>query len=259
MFVPVACSHCGKPFQVPDEVVGTTTACPWCRTAVLALPVGGAPGHAELLPAPLSLDEEDAAKPPPRSRRALIALVLVAVGATLITVAVLRRHEGYLASREWRGFMPPDSSCTIDLLGKPIEDASAPEGGERRYLSRGWYSGVTTWIGWRNLTAAEVQVASTEEAWHDPQLMKLFDAEREWMKGKFGGYVTKDGTIQFKDPLTREVRLELPPGQGRAVERLIVKPTGPHPRLYFIGLAGKRLDPDGDEMKRLFESFRVVE
>ena len=41
-------------------------------------------------------------------------------------------------------------------------------------------TGSTTWVGWRNLSAAEVQVAKTDEAWHDPQLLKLFDAEREW-------------------------------------------------------------------------------
>ena len=43
------------------------------------------------------------------------------------------------------------------------------------------------------------------------------------------------------------------------MERMIVLPTGPRPRLYFIGIAGKRLDPDGEEVKRLFESFRVNE
>ena len=71
--------------------------------------------------------------------------------------------------------------------------------------------------------------------------------------------MAKDATINFKDPLTREVRLELPDGGGRAIERMIVLPTGPRPRLYFIGIAGKRLDPDGDEVKRLFDSFRVVD
>ena len=32
--------------------------------------------------------------------------------------------------------------------------------------------------------------------------------------GRFGGYVSKDATIKFKDPLTREVRLELPDGKA---------------------------------------------
>jgi hypothetical protein len=266
MFVPVACSRCGKPFQVPEETVGQTTACPWCQAAVLALPIGGAaapiakahPSPAAPETQPLSPDDD-----PPRSqplrRRALVALVLVAMAATLVTVVLLRRKEGYLTDREWRSFTPSDHSCTIDLLGKPSEDAPSSDKGTRRYLSAGWYSGTTTWMGWHNLNAAEVQVAVTDEAWHDPQLMKIFDAERDWLKERFGGSVTRDATIQFKSPLIREVRLELPSGQGHVVERQIVHATGPHPRIYFIGIAGKRFDPEGSEVQRLVNSFHVLE
>ena len=53
------------------------------------------------------------------------------------------------------------------------------------------------------------------------------------------------------------MRIEYP--RGRAVERMIVIPTGPRPRIYFIGIAGKRLDLDGDEAKHLFDSFRAFE
>src|ERR1700722_15244553 len=41
MFVPVACSECGKPFQVPETALAKSTACPWCQATVLALPVSG--------------------------------------------------------------------------------------------------------------------------------------------------------------------------------------------------------------------------
>jgi hypothetical protein len=264
MFVPVACSRCGKPFQVPEETVGQTTACPWCQAAVLALPVGGAatpigkspPSSAN--PEPLSLDD-DPPRPQPRSRRAFLVLILVAIIATLATVTLLRRKEGYLTDREWRPFTPPDNSCSIDLLGKPTEDASTSEKGIRRYLSEGWYSGTITWIAWRNLNAAEVHVAVTDEAWHDPQLLKILDAERDWLKERFGGSVTRDATIQFKSPLIREVRLGLPSGKGHVVERQIVHATGPHPRIYFIGIAGKRFDPDGSEVQRLVNSFQLLE
>jgi 4-amino-4-deoxy-L-arabinose transferase-like glycosyltransferase len=259
LFVPVGCSACGKRFQVPEAAIGKPAACPWCQAAVLALPVAAAPAT----PAtdPLSLDDDTPAPTPTqrRPRFIVLALLLIAIVATLTTVAVMRRKEGYLTSREWRAFTPPDNSCMVQLLGRPIEDSSAPESGQRRYLSEGWYSGTTTWLGWRNLSAVEVQIAAAPEAWHNPQLTRLFDQEREWLAGRFGGYVSKDATINFKDPLTREVRLELPDGRGRAVERMIVLPTGPRPRLYFIGIAGKRLDPDGEEVKRLFESFRVNE
>jgi hypothetical protein len=268
MFVPVACSRCGKPFQVPEETVGQTTACPWCQSAVLALPIGGATTPIERTPSPptgrpeprlLSLDDEPS-WPKPRIRiRALLALLLVAIVTTAITIALLRRKEGYLTDREWRPFTPPDNSCTIDLLGKPIEDAGSSERGVRRFLSEGWYSGTVTWIGWHNLNAAEVQVAVTDEAWHDPQFMKIFDAERNWLKDGFGGTVLKDATIQFKSPLIREMRLKMPAGKGHVVERQIVHAIGSHPRIYFIGIAGKRFDPEGNEVQRLVNTFRVLE
>jgi 4-amino-4-deoxy-L-arabinose transferase-like glycosyltransferase len=256
MFVPVTCSACGKPFQVPEEAIGRSTACPWCQATVFALPVADTP--AITTPgALLSLDEE----PPLPSRRRrwllMLALLVIVIAATLATIGVLRRKEGYLTGSEWRAFTPADQSCTIQLLGRAVEDAAAPESGQRRYLSEGWYSGTTTWLGWRNLNAAEVQIALAPEAWHDPQLTRLFDQERDWLKGRYGGSVTKDATISFSNPLTRELRLELP--EGRTVERMIVHPTGPRPRLYFLGIAGKRFDPDGEEVKRLFDSFRVLD
>jgi hypothetical protein len=260
MFLPVACSACGKPFQVPETAIGNQTSCPWCRAAVLALPVAGSPPvNPQPTVTPLSLDEEPPA--PTRSRRGrwLLLLLLVSLVATLATIGVLRRKEGYLTSREWRPFSPPDNSCTVQLLGRPVEDTTAPESGQRRYISEGWYSGTITWLGWRNLTAAEAQFAAAPEAWHNPQLTRLFEQERVWLSGRFGGYVTKDATINFKDPLTREVRLEMEDGRGRAVERMIVHATGAHPRLYFLGAVGKRLDPDGGDVKHLFESFRLLD
>jgi hypothetical protein len=264
MFLPVACSACGKPFQVPEGAIGKSAVCPWCQAAVLALPVAapatGTPGPG--LPArpaaePLSLDEEAVpAESARRGRRFLVLVILlVAVAATLATVTVLRRKEGYLTSREWRVFTAPDGSCTAELTGRPVEDASEPESGERRFVAEGWYSGTVTWLGWRTLSAAEAQIAAAPEAWHNPQLTKLFDQERNWLTNRFGGYVTKDATIGFQEPLTRELRLELP--QGRAVERLVVHHTGPRPRLYFIGIAGKRIDDS--QIRRLFDSFRAID
>ena len=63
-------------------------------------------------------------------------------------------------------------------------------------------------------------------------------------------------TIQFENPLTHEVRLAIPQGVV-VVERMMVSPPGrERPRMYFVGMAG-RIDPDGEEVKRLFDSFKV--
>jgi hypothetical protein len=47
--------------------------------------------------------------------------------------------------------------------------------------------------------------------------------------------------------------------EGQLVSRMIVMPKEPHPRVYFIGIAGKRLNPDGDVVRHFFDSFRVLE
>src|SRR5262245_5356467 len=39
MFVPVNCTSCAKPFQVPEAALGKPAACPWCQNVVTALPV----------------------------------------------------------------------------------------------------------------------------------------------------------------------------------------------------------------------------
>jgi hypothetical protein len=301
MFVPVACSQCGKPFQVPDAALGKTTACPWCQASVLALPISGEspasishgtstesaggnsntplgverqretpplPDDTEPSPSPelLSLDDEptpqDTERLQPAPKKSLLRRVIwVVIGlflmmaTTAITLAILQHKKGYMVSMEWRGFTPPDGSCGIDLPGQATEADSDPEHGERRYVSQGWYSGTTAWIGWRTLTPAQIQEGTTKDGWL--QYRKLFfDKERDRLKDKFGGYIAKDATTEY-DPVTVEVRLD--GQQGPAIERMIVMPKGPRPRVYFIGMAGKRLNLDGTEVKRLFDSFRVYD
>ncbi len=309
MFVPVSCTNCGKPFQVPDAALGKLAPCPWCQSVVTALPVSApvpepnananAPAQEPVqanAPVPLTLDDDPPAGPvtaPPLPRPAppaprpvrpvktsrpvedaepaetaaprvrwrpslktiAIWFVLVVV-VTALTVAALRRKEGHLVRAEWQAFTAPDGSCSADLLGRAVEDADAPGDGGRRYAAEGRYSGVRTWIGWRNLNQNEVQTAGAPEGWRALRL-GLFDPERERLLAAFGGNVTKDATVQFDPPITVEIRLATP--TGVLVERIIVKADGPRRRAYFVGITGKRLDPDGPEVERLFQSFRVTE
>ncbi len=192
-----------------------------------------------------------------RRRRVLFMGATLALGvvAATTTIAVLRYKQGYGVSSEFRPYTPPDGSCLIDLLGEPTEDGSDPERGERRYVSRGWYSGASAWLGWKKLTLAQVQEAASEKGWVSFR-KDVFDPERERLKSKFGGYVARDATIS-QSPLTVEVRLD---GLGGPViERMIVVPNPSNPRVYFIGMAGKRLDLDGPTVKQLFDSFRPVD
>jgi hypothetical protein len=256
MFVPVACSQCSKPFQVPEANVGKPTVCPWCQATVAAVPAG-APATPELL----SLDDAPPATTPapvrsPRNRLrwalAAFAALFALVIATTATIAVKRHKQGHGLSWEWQPFTPADKSFSIDMLGKPVEDTEIAE--EKRFVAEGWYSGTTVWVGWRDLSQIQVQLAATKDAWQHST--KTFDAERDRLKVRYGGTVTKDATTKFEDPLTHEVRLEYP--GGRVLERMIVMPNGPRPRVYYVGMAGK-FDFDNPEIQRLFDSFRVTE
>ncbi|MBA4191549.1 MAG: hypothetical protein C0467_26515 [Planctomycetaceae bacterium] len=261
MFSPVACSQCGKPFQVPEATLGKPTVCPWCQATVPALPIG-APAPAATLPTkePLSLDDAPipatATSPVGRKRWFLVGCVgiFALVLAAGVTIAVKRHKQGHVMGWEWQTFAAPDKSCSIELLGKPVEDPDAA-GDEKRFISEGSYSGTTTWVGWRDLTQVQVQLAGTKDAFQ--HFAKPFDAERDRLKLRYGGTVAKDATTKFEDPLTREVRLDFPPG-GRLVERMMVFPNGPRPRMYFVGIAGK-FEFDSPEVQRFFDSFRVTE
>jgi hypothetical protein len=298
MFVPVACSQCGKPFQAPEAELGKPVVCPWCRATVPALPVAApaaapgdsrpparpdAPQPAESPPAsrlpwpqpePLSLDDAPPAEakpkaPPPPARRAArpavprskwfwwwaaVLGVVTLVVVTAATVAVLRYKQGHVLGSEWRAFSPPDGSFTVELLGKPTEDATA-ETGVRRYAAEGWYSGTVTWVGWRDLTPVERQYALAKDGW--VQLReKLFDPERDRLAAKYGGTVAKQATPKLDNPIVHEVRVQYDGGQ--AVERTVVAVNDFSARVYFVGIAG-RIDPDGEDVKRFLDSFKVTE
>jgi hypothetical protein len=295
MFVPVSCTKCGKPFQVPEAALGKLAPCPWCQETVTALPVSAPlpaaqeqerakPQAAVAVQEPLSLDDEPApqiaqAKPaappepaspqstvavspkPPRKRFISIALLVIlglglAGAVTIGTVGALRWRTGSLVRVDWRTFHAPDGSCSIDLLGTPVEDPEAPAAGGRRYVSQGWYSGTKAWIAWKDLTPQEVQLVGGDNAW---QLLRpsVFEPEKERLKSAFGGYEAEGGGTKSFKPVEIEYRLQTP--DGLLVERFIVKVDGPRPRAYFIGMVGKQLIPDGPELNRLFTSFRVKE
>lgn len=294
MFVPVNCTNCGKPFQVPEAALGKLAPCPWCQSVVTALP-GSASQEPKAASAqePLSLDDDPVPEPalqsatakpvasPPEQkekkpratatvqepkpapvstkRRWLHLVPLLAVGllimmtVTATTVGALKRKTGLFASAEWQTFHAPDGSCSVDLLGTPVEDPDAPANGYRRYQSEGWYSGTRTWVGWKDLTTVEAQMATGPDGWH---LLRpaVFGPEKDRIKNTFGGYELEGGGTKSFAPVVVEYRFQTP--EGLLVERIFVK-DGLRPRVYFVGMVGKRLVPDGPDFDHLFTSFRV--
>jgi hypothetical protein len=260
MFLPVSCSACGKPFQVPEATVGKPTICPWCQATVAALPVGQPAPAATAEPLPL--DDEPPPVPLPAARlvapatrrlwvRVALSLLIVSliIAAAAATFAVLRYKQGLFIAPEWHTFTAPDGSCSADLFGHPREENDA---GLKLFVSEGWYSGTKAWVGWRDLTQAQIQQAAGKDGWVN--LKPLFAAERDRLRAQYGGSITREAT-RAEPPLSHEVRLEW--ADGRAIERMIVKPDGPRPRIYFVGIAGKNLNLESYVVARLFESFRI--
>lgn len=259
MFVPVACSQCGKPFQVPEAAIGSPSVCPWCQATVLALPVGKpAEGTPTQQPTPEPLPLEDAPELPPAAPSQPFPWWLVGVGvlllvlAAVVTILILQHKREKTLHPQWQAFTPADGSFSAELLEKVSEEAA--EGGGKRFVSEHAETGLSVWAAWADLSPIQVQVADTDDAWK--HFRAPFDAERDRLKKKYAGTVVREATTRFKEPLTREIRIEY--DGGRLVERMMVLSKGPHPRMYFVGIAGK-IDPDGPEAKRLFDSFKVKE
>ncbi len=289
MFVPVSCTNCGKPFQVPESALGQRTLCPWCQAVVTALPVAApvapapeqpAPEPPErdipvakivLPPQPLSLDDAPAkarpvhppAPPAPRAWFSPITIVIgmvVVIAVTVLTMAVLGFRSGRVFEAGWTEFTPPDGSCAVLLPGPPgEEDVDAnPAGsvtGGKRYEARGWYSGTSAWLAWNDLEPGFAASALKDKS-------KVFTAsaiqsELNREKARLEGTVTKEVEVRFNAAWGVEVHMDTP--RGKVVEWLLVAPDGARPRLYVYGLRAKNIAPDSAVVRRMFTSFKVNE
>ena len=283
MFVPVACVKCGKPFQVPEAAAGTNVNCPWCKESVPALPVVGFPasdnapvepsvGKAASVEAPLSLDDEPGVGKTPLRRvkseslastrpfpfltaGIVLFLSVFAFGGTLF-------YRGYQAGRipdsTWIAFTPPDGSCTVELTGTPTEEqlpalpVNVSSSG-KVFIAKGWYSGVRSWVGWYDLDPLWAKGAAEDK--DGSQIDPVLNAGQKRRVEVLKGTLQKEGKMLFNAYRGRELQMETE--RGMVVERLFVVPTGSHPRLYFVGIEGKNLNPAGPAANRLFTAFRL--
>lgn len=272
MFVPVSCTACGKPFQVPEPTLGQQTPCPWCKAVVVALPVS-----APVVPQPpgevLSLDDAEPnlpkAQPKPvraprepirLSPRVVVGLVLACVLAAGGTLVALRYGSGHIADSSWSEFVPPDNSFVVDLPGAPTtEDVPANPPGSvgpgTRYSVRGWYSKTTVWVAHADLDPALVPKLKQDSD-------RVFSAgalraERERERQRLGGTVTSEVTRRLNAAWGVELQMTTP--RGAAAVWLVLVETGPRPRVYVLGVEGKGITAESPAMRRLFGSFRPSE
>jgi hypothetical protein len=294
MFVPVNCTACGKPFQVPEAVLGQSTACPWCKATVTALPVAAPVASAPVQPdapkaaipvakpvaskpQPLSLDDDEPAPDRPRPRPhlplprvkswAFHPLVIVAgLGISflvmVLTVAVLGYGSGRLPESMWTEYTPPDGSCSVLLPDSPSEEtvAANPQGsvlGGKRYVVKGWYTRTSAWLAWGDLDPGFAASLVKDKDTDKVFTLSAIQAELNREKTRLGGTVTKEAEIRFQNAWGIEVQMETP--RGKVIERFILIADGPRPRLNVFGVQAKNVSHDSAVVSRMFTSFKVRE
>ena len=257
MFVPVSCSSCGKPFQVPEAALGTLAPCPWCQAVVTALPVA-ATGE---VPQPLSLD----APPPLRTKvkplKLLLGIALVVVVMSL-TVAILGYGSGRVPESAWTRFTPPDGSCSVLLPGSPREEETngQPTGsvmGGKRYTASGWYSRTAAWLAWNELEPSFARSTVAAKDKEKVYAAAAIETERNREKARLEGTITKEVEIRFGTAWGIEVHMDTP--RGKVVEWLVLVSEGARPRLYAFGIQAKNIAPDSAIVRRMFTSFQANE
>jgi hypothetical protein len=275
MFVPVSCTSCGKPFQVPEATLGRLTPCPWCKAVVAALPVSApvAPPAAQAPPEVLSLDDAEPNPPKPKpeapraprepfrvSPRLVISLVLGCVLAAGGTVVALRYGSGHIADSSWSAFAPPDDSFAVDLPGAPVaEDVPANPPGSvgagARFSVSGWYSKTTAWVAHADLDPA--LVAKMKQDSDRVLSAGALMAERERERQRLGGTVTSEVPVRLN--AAWGVELEMTTPRGAAAVWLVLVDSGPKPRVYTLGVEGRGITGKSAAARRLYNSFRPVQ
>ncbi len=276
MFVPVSCTRCGKPFQVPEATLGKLAPCPWCAEVVTALPVSTAqpePPPAAPAPEPLSLDDAPAPEPkPPRAQPVAppapvrFPVVPIACGCVLAvvvmsaTLLVLGFRAGRLPEGAWTEFTPPDGSFTVALPGHPTEEDTEPVAdgalaGGKRFAARRWYTRTTAWAAYNDLDPGLAQKLQSDR--DRVVAAGVLRVVRDREVARLKGTVTKEAEVRLDKGWGIEIHLDSP--DGPALERLVLMSEAKHPRLYVYGIQGKRVTPDGPAGRRLFASFRLNE
>lgn len=251
MFTAVACSRCGKAFQVAATALGTSVACPWCKESVLALPVASSPGES-VTNAPLSLDAATQLPLPPAGPSPFPRLYLF--GAISVFAGVLAFFAVRYATSggSWSEFAAPDGSVRAKLPGDPTEETlsanphSPATLGGKRYTANQWLTDVTAWMGWVDIDPERAKLARPED---------LIAAERNRRIDELGGKVAADGPLKLDEFSGIKVRYDTP--NGPAIDQFLVVSSGAHPRLYVLGASASTEAAVEEAANRVLLSFRI--
>lgn len=294
MFVPVSCTSCGKPFQVPEAALGKPTLCPWCAAVVAALPVAQVAAPPDVpppaptvpavviqeqqpkpkpkpipgMPVPLSLDDEPFEPPAPepraKSKSKYSSLITILVGAIVVVVVsaatLTYRHygSGRLSESGWTEFTAPDGSFSTSLPGRPTEEdvAANPAGS----VGGGKRFSVFAWYSKSTVWVSycDLDPAILPKLAADPDRVVaagVLQAEREREKARLG--VTKTTEVMIRDNDAWGIKLDTDTPRGKAAVWMVLIAKGPHPRVYVFGVEGKGVDPKSPVVARPYSSFRL--
>jgi hypothetical protein len=256
MFVPVSCTSCGKPFQVPETALGKLAPCPWCAAVVTALPVSvpqsdpqseqppapapepESPKQPAPAPEPLSLDDAPAPDQKPVAKRSerlmqkvepvapparsLFTVATVLIGFVVVvvvmsaTVFYLGYRSGKLPDTDWTEFTAPDGSFTVALPGRPTEADVDPV--SESSLAGGKSYTVRRWYA---QTTAWVRYSNLE-----PGLVQKLRTDSDRVVAAGALRVVRDRElVRFKGTITKEAEVRLDAGWG--VEIHMDTPDGP--------------------------------
>lgn len=249
--LPVTCSKCGKPFQVPEAALGQSAVCPWCQADVLALPLAQTAA-----PEPLSLDDDPPASPGRTLRSLAVQLVL---GVLLLTVVfgiafvAARSGTGWVPEFGWVAFEAPDGSCRAELLAaaigpevyEPIPDFPMTRPGQR-FQARGGYSKVAMSVGWIDVDREKAKLLRLED---------IAGGEMARRKKELQATSTTSSNRKRNNREGLEVRYQTP--SGVVVDRMIYIGEGTNPRLYVLSHSTPVLREGERSLERFFDSFQL--
>lgn len=276
MFAQVACGKCGKPFQVPDGQLGRSVACPWCREQTTAPPLVGVVPEAlpddapppsvppippiPPIPAPNRADaprvERSASpvRPPVPPGRLWVKVVVVTFLSLLALVVAFfgsAYYRGAVPGFVWQRFDAPDGTCRVELPGGVTEtDLPAIDGYTvtrpgKKYTSGSAFTRLRGFVGWYDLDPAQVKLTRPAD---------VLAAERERRKGETGWEVEAE-SASAKVAGFEAMEVRYVGGATKWIERYVFVPTGPHPRMYVVGVGGGGFNPDGPHAARALTSF----
>jgi len=139
----------------------------------------------------------------------------------------------------------------VQLPAEPVQEPIAANPGSPvtlggvNYVAR-FNSGLSASIGWQDIDAERVKLARTED---------VLAAQRDFRASQMRGKVIREAAVKQDRIDGREVTFDL--GDQVVVDRYLLVPDGPRPRLYIVSVSVPKKDAEGSTVRLVIDSFRL--